>query len=253
MAIDDKIKDEKLEYNIDREATKISVLSSGKTDRYEYVTGEGILPSNHSRITEQAKFTYSPLGRTFEKQIKTIEEQGKKQVKALILEPKENQELKKIEGLFLKNMRTDKVKKEIDEIRKWEEKIEKKNLIYKTNKYKYDFQQYETTGSFGGNIYTGKISIDEAEIDQTSLLRKIIRFNAFRSRIFPIKATQGKGVQILTPKQMLQRLPIAIDHIKAGSTSENLFNEIKQILYSLYRAREITENVYNNILNSAKV
>ena len=77
MAIDDKIKDETLVYNIDREAAKISALSSGKTDRYEYVTGERILPSNHSRIIEQTKFTYSPLGRTFEKQIKTIEEHEK--------------------------------------------------------------------------------------------------------------------------------------------------------------------------------
>ena len=76
MTIDDKIKDEKLQYDINREAAKISALSSGKIDKYEYLTGE-ILPSDQSRIIEQAKFTYSLLGRTFEKQIKTIEEQGK--------------------------------------------------------------------------------------------------------------------------------------------------------------------------------
>ena len=51
---------------------------SGKIDKYEYLTGEEILPSDLSRIIEQAKFTYSPLGKAFEKQIKTIEEQGKK-------------------------------------------------------------------------------------------------------------------------------------------------------------------------------
>ena len=57
---------------------KISALSSGKIDKFEYLTGEEILQSDQSRIIEQAKFTYSPLGKAFEKQIKAIEEQGKK-------------------------------------------------------------------------------------------------------------------------------------------------------------------------------
>ena len=56
------------------------VLSSGKIDQYQYLTGEEILPSNEKQIIEQAKFSYSPLGKAFEKQIKTIEDQGKKQV-----------------------------------------------------------------------------------------------------------------------------------------------------------------------------
>ena len=76
MTIEDKIRDEKLQYDINREAPKISALSSGKIDKYEYLTGEEILPSNHQQI-EQAKFTYSPLGKAFEKQTKTIEDQGK--------------------------------------------------------------------------------------------------------------------------------------------------------------------------------
>ena len=83
MAIDDKIKDEKLQYDINKEAAKISGLLSGKIDKYEYFTGEEILPSDQSRIIEQARFTYSPLGKAFEKQIKTIEDQGEKQIKAL--------------------------------------------------------------------------------------------------------------------------------------------------------------------------
>ena len=88
MIIVDKIKDEKLQYNINREAPKVSALQSGKTDKYEDLTAEEILPSDQSRITEQVKFTYSPLGKIFEKQIKTIEEQGKKQVEVLeILKP----------------------------------------------------------------------------------------------------------------------------------------------------------------------
>ena len=78
MTSDDQIRDEKLQYDINREAAKISALSSGKIHKYEYLTGEYILPSNQQQIIEQAKFTYSPLGKAFEKQIKTIEDQAKK-------------------------------------------------------------------------------------------------------------------------------------------------------------------------------
>ena len=78
MTIDDQIKDEKLQYDINREAAKISALSSGKIHKYEYLTGEDILPSNQQQIIEQTKFTYSLLGKAFEKQTKTIEDQGKK-------------------------------------------------------------------------------------------------------------------------------------------------------------------------------
>ena len=83
MTIDDKIKYEKLQYDINREAAKISALSSGKIDKYEYLTGKEILLFDQSRIIEQAKFTYSPLSKAFGKQIKTIEDQGIKQVEAL--------------------------------------------------------------------------------------------------------------------------------------------------------------------------
>ena len=83
MTIDDQIRDEKLQYDINREAAKISALSSGKIHKYEYLTGEDILPSNQQQIIEQAKFTYSPLGKAFEKQAKTIEDQREKQIKAI--------------------------------------------------------------------------------------------------------------------------------------------------------------------------
>ena len=78
MTIDVQIRDEKLQCGINREAAKISALSSNKIGKYEYLTGEEILPSNQKQIIEQAKFTYSPLGKAFEKQLKTIEDQGKK-------------------------------------------------------------------------------------------------------------------------------------------------------------------------------
>ena len=83
MTIEDQIKDEELQYNINREAAKISALSSGKVDKYEYLSGEGILPSNQQQTIQQAKFNYSPLGKVIEKQRKTIEDQGEKQVVAI--------------------------------------------------------------------------------------------------------------------------------------------------------------------------
>ena len=63
----------------------------------------------------------------------------------------------------------------------------------------------------------------------------------------------GKGLKISTFKQMLQRLPIALAQVKAGNTSENLLNEICQIIYSLYLEKKITKKVYSNIMNSMKL
>ena len=64
---------------------------------------------------------------------------------------------------------------------------------------------------------------------------------------------EGTGLKILTPNEMLKRLPIALAQIKAGNNSESLLNEIRHIAYSLYRSKEITKNVYNNMINSIKV
>ena len=122
-------------------------------------------------------------------------------------------------------MRTDKIKNQIHEIKKWEEKTKRKYLKYETGKYKYDFQQYETVRFFGKCIYAGKFNVREAEIDQTNLLENMIKcnnkfrqktkegknqkqntfnsesalyegrestLNVFRNRIFPIKQKQGK-------------------------------------------------------------
>ena len=67
------------------------------------------------------------------------------------------------------------------------------------------------------------------------------------------KSIRGEGLKILTPKQILQRLSIALVPSKAGNTSAKLLNEIKQIIYSLYREREITKKVYNNLIISMKL
>ena len=74
MTIEDQARDEKLQYDINREAAKISTLSSGEIDKYEYLTREEILPSNQEQTIEKAKFIYSPLEKTFEKQTKTIKD-----------------------------------------------------------------------------------------------------------------------------------------------------------------------------------
>ena len=96
MTNNDQIKDEKLQYNINREAPKISALSSGKLHKYEYLTGADILPLTQQQIIEQTKFTYSPLGKAFDNQIKTIEDQGKKQVDALNTLKSDNKTIKKL-------------------------------------------------------------------------------------------------------------------------------------------------------------
>ena len=126
MTIEDQIKDEKLQYYINREAAKISALSSGKIDKDEYLTGEDILPSIQQQIIEQAKFTYSPSGKAFQKQTKAIEDQGKKQVDALaVLKPKETKSIKaepnEYGDYFLNGLA---------KIREFSEPIDFNNLIY---------------------------------------------------------------------------------------------------------------------------
>ena len=102
----------------------------------------------------------------------------KKLVEALkALKPEENEELESIKGFFAKKMRNIETKSEIDESKKWENKNKRRDLIYKTNKYKYDFQQYETIRSFSDSIFAGKINIDEAEMNQSNLLKNMVEFN----------------------------------------------------------------------------
>ena len=79
--IHDNDRDEKLQYNVNREAAKLSALSSEIIDKYEYLTGQEILPPDQRRVIEQAMFTCPPLGKAFEKQTKTTEEQGKYKLK----------------------------------------------------------------------------------------------------------------------------------------------------------------------------
>ena len=128
MTINDRIRDEKLQYDINREAATKSALSSGKIHKNEYLTGEDILPSNKQQIIEQARFTYSPMGKAFEKEIKTVEDQGEKEVHALNTLKSNNQLT--IEDVVPKNaLINDEFKKYLDKIKE----IEKKCRQRKTN------------------------------------------------------------------------------------------------------------------------
>ena len=159
MTIEDQIKDEKLQYDINREAAKISALSSGKIDKYEYLTGEEILPSNQQQIIKQAKFTYSPLGKAFEKQTKTIKDQGKKQVKEI----QDNKKLLNINNddykdkLLLPEEREifkDIYNKRLDKIEEINNEIDYNNLTYAVfgSGDEYNFNNLDDPLTFLNNI-----------------------------------------------------------------------------------------------------
>ena len=127
MIIDDQIKDEQLQYDINREAAKISASSSGKIDKYEYLTDEEILPSNQQKIIEQAKFTYSPLGRAFEKQIKTIEDQGHvKTIKKHDYDDEDNPLISNLKEIINKL-----VDKRLKEITGLDKNVNRDDLVYR--------------------------------------------------------------------------------------------------------------------------
>ena len=169
MSIEDQIKDEKLQYDINREAAKISALSSGKLDKYEYLTGEEILPSNQQQIIQQAKFNYSPLGKVFEKQRKTIEDQGGKQVKAI-----QDNQLVNIKNYDYKNkllfskereIFKDIYNKKLDEIEEMNNKIDYDDLEYVvlSNDMAYNFSVEKDPISLLDDIKSGKTTLKEAK------------------------------------------------------------------------------------------
>ena len=289
MTIEDQIKDEKLQYDINREAAKISALSSGKLDKYEYLTGEEILPSNQQQIIQQAKFNYSPLGKAIEKQIKTIKDQGEKQVDALKTSYKK---LPSIKDFVPTEKFNPKIIAKIKRIEEIEKNVDRDKMFYEGTSRNYDFRGFKTIRAYGNDIRNNVTSLKAANLEQTNLMAHIhdfvkntkpkestqkklksdvlnsvralvdgreLMYNAFRSGIFHRleESQEGEGVnemlKILTPNQRLKRLPIALAQVKAGNNSESLLNEIRQIVYSLYRSKEITKKVYNNIINSIKV
>ena len=253
MTIEDQIKDEKLQYDINREAAKISALSSGKIGKYE---------SNQQQITEQAKFTYSPLGKTFEKQTKTIEDKGEKQIKAIRDNRKQliSDDDYKNKLLISKEREISKdiYNKRLDKLEELNNKIDYDNLKYVVERSgdQYSFNKLKDPIALLNIIKNGKISLEEAkekQKDYYNYLNTILKRNKsanqkrtlanikifinardnaikfiedYSSMILEAKklAKEQEGtVKILTPNQMLKRLPIALAQIKAGNNSESFF------------------------------
>ena len=132
----------------------ISIEKQRKLHKYQHLTGEDILPSNQQQIIEQTKFTYSPLGKAFHKEIKTIEDQGKKQVDALNTLKSDNKlEIKDKDMIAESSFANDESRKELNKIKEIEETIDREKLIYKTDKHTYDFRKFYTIRTFDKDIY----------------------------------------------------------------------------------------------------
>ena len=201
MTINDQIRYEKLQYDINREAARISASSSGKIHKYEYVTSKDMLPSNQKQIIEQAKFTYSPLGKAFEKQIKTIEDQVKKQVEALEnLKPKE--QTKAIKDKSSDEFLTEKETynrlfyNRLNEIQEISIEIDYNNSIYyfKTRgSGKVNFVKFQ--GPFGlSRVRGGDISLTNAEKEQEDFktyLRQKISGNPKHKEKYQLDTTKS--------------------------------------------------------------
>ena len=129
-------------------------------------------------LIEQAKFTYSPLGKAFEKQTKTIEDQGDKQIKAIQDNKKQltNTQEVTIKNIIPENILNDEAKKEIHKISEIEKTIDREKLVYRASVHSYSFQNFRTIKTFGRDIYNGEITLKEADEDQASLLNEIMNF-----------------------------------------------------------------------------
>ena len=141
---------------------------------------KNILPVKiyQQQIIEQARLTYSPLGKAFDKQIKTIEDQGKKQVEALN-KLKSNNQLT-IEDVIPKNaLNSDEAKKEPNKIKEIEKHVDREKLVYETDEYTYCFKNFQTIKTFGRDIYEGEITIKDADEYQADLLTKILDFSKY--------------------------------------------------------------------------
>ena len=229
------------------------------------------------------------------KKIKTIEDQGKKQVDALenlklkeetkSTEDKSNNHLR---ATIIFNELTNKRKELMSELY---DSIDYNNLKFEfvgpTNDV--SFYEYKDSKNFFNAIKNSQIKFSEARIKQNEFINKLSNikigkktleqkevinnletfynsreevFNFFRDYVELLSdtnydarnnETKGKGLKILTPKQMLQRLPIALAQVKAGNNSGSLLNEIRQIVYSLYQSKQITQKKCNNIIKSINI
>ena len=178
ITIKDQVRDEKLQYDINREAAKISALSSGKIDKYEYLTGEEILPSTQQQIIQQAKFSYSPLGKAFEEQTKKIKDQGEKQIKA-IPDKRPIKLIKKFTYdindspivLKEKEIYSKHTEESCEKINSLEKRVDTNKLVfkYKGNTADEDFSKFDKALDLINKIRDGEISLNEAKEKQAKL------------------------------------------------------------------------------------
>ena len=172
MSINDQIRDEKLQYDINREAAKILALSSGEIYKYEYLTGEDILPSNQQQIIEQPKFTYSPLRKAFEKQTKTIEDKGQKQIKGI----QDKVQVKTIEKYAYdsddapliskqKEIFNELVEEKLEKITDLDKKVNSNDLIYRYKGKNADvkFEEFDNAIDITNKILDGKIDLADVK------------------------------------------------------------------------------------------
>ena len=245
------------------------------------------MSSNKQKIIEQAKFTYSPLGKAFEKQTKTIEDQGKKQVDSLVsLEPKEiksrDTKPNAYSNYFLNGLA--KIRESFEPVDFYDVTYDFKDLRIPS----VSFSKFKGPLHTFKSIYNGDMSSEDVEKEQIKLkedlgyikkgypknkspeqkktINKIKNLDNSREKVVQMfndyaknmskniyKSKQGTGFKVISPKQMLQRLAILLSQIKAGNNSESLLNEIRQIVYSLYQSKEITKKVYKNVNISIKI
>ena len=176
MTIEDQIRNEKLQHDINRETAKVSALLSRKIDKYEYLTGEEVLPSNQKQIIQQAKFSYSPLGKTFKEKIKTIKEQGEKQIKQfktkdLFIE-KFTYDIDDVPMVLIEKEINNKLTEEsFEKINNSEKMVDTGKLLfkYKSNTADQDFSKFDNALDLTNKIKEGKISLIDTKDDQARL------------------------------------------------------------------------------------
>ena len=220
MTIEDQISDEKLQYDINRKAAKIPASSSGKIDKYEYLTGEEI--SNQQQITEQARFTYSSLGKAFEKQTKTIEDQGKKQVDILVAQkPKEikARETKPIEcgDYFLNGLA--KIRESYEPVDFYDVTYDFKDL----NIPSVSLSKFKGPLHIFKSIYNGDITLEDVEKEQIELKKDL------------------GSIKHVDPKDKLSKRKMTINNIKSLYNSREKFVQ----MFNDY-AKNISKNIYES-------
>ena len=183
MIINDQIRNKKLLYDLNREAAKISALSSSRIQKYEYLTDEDILPSNRQQIIKQAKFTYSPLAKAFEKQIKTITDQGEKQIDALETLKDTSKQAVNVNDDYKDKLLRSKGReifrkicnKSLDKIEELIKKIDGNNLIFTilSTGGTYDFTGKNYPLSLLSKIRNGETTIEKAKELQKELNNNI--------------------------------------------------------------------------------